>query len=328
MIYRLLQWIGGIALHWYYRHIEIIGRDRIPVSGPIIVAVNHQNALVDALLAQWVVPRRQRITAKATLSDTIFGALLVKVVEIIPLRRSSDESAGASAPMRNRNAFRQIIEALSGGSAVLIFPEGKSHNDPSLAPLKTGLARVALWARNAGIRGMRIVPIGLTFEDKARPDTVVTAHVGEPITVDEWPTDDPQALTTEIAERLRATVYPATVSHQVPTPSPPFRQSWLVTLAAWWGQTIHKIPIEVARRLALAKSRDAGEPAMYTMIYGLALTLLASAIQVSIVWLLLGWWVACLYFILLLIGAYWAAYAPHVTLAQNSPMKPISGASV
>jgi 1-acyl-sn-glycerol-3-phosphate acyltransferase len=311
MIYRILQWIGGIALHWYYRDIEIVHRDRVPDSGPILVAVNHQNALVDAIVAQWVIPRRLQITAKATLADNIFGALLVKAVGIIPLHRMSDKPAGHSDPLRNRNAFQQIINALGRGSAILIFPEGKSHNDQTLAPLKTGLARIALWARAAGVRGIHIVPIGLTFEDKACPDTVVTGTVGEVLSVDEWPTDDPQALTDEIADRLRAVSFMAGVPLPVPTPYQPSRHSWPIVLAAWWGRTIHKIPIDVARRLALAKSSDAGEPAMYTMVYGLALTLIAYAIQIPIVWKLFGGWAALCYGLMLIIGAYWAAYARH-----------------
>jgi hypothetical protein len=92
--------------------------------------------------------------------------------------------------------------------------------------------------------------------------------------------------------------------HQLP------RRSWLIKLAAWWGHIIHKIPIELARRMALAQSTDEDEPAMYTMVYGLALTLVAYAIQILIVWKLFGGFGALCYFILLLTGAYWAAYAP------------------
>ena len=38
---------------------------------------------------------------------------------------------------------------------------------------------MALQARAACVHGLHVVPIGLTFEDKARPDTVVVARVGE-----------------------------------------------------------------------------------------------------------------------------------------------------
>ena len=63
---------------------------------------------------------------------------------------------------------------------VLIFPEGKSHSEPALAPLKTGIARIALEARDVHhIRGLQIVPLGLSFENKGNPGTAVIAEFGE-----------------------------------------------------------------------------------------------------------------------------------------------------
>jgi hypothetical protein len=92
---------------------------------------------------------------------------------------------------------------------VLIFPEGISHDQPFLAPLRTGAARIALQARDeAGVRDLRIVPVGLTFERKDAPRSRVLVQVGEPIAVDSWtppPCGAPvQALTDELQARLRA----------------------------------------------------------------------------------------------------------------------------
>lgn len=309
MLYSFLQWVGGIALHWFYRDVRVVHGDRIPRSGPLLVAVNHQNAVVDAILAQWVVPRPLRITAKATLAEGVFGAVLVKLTGIIPLRRTSDERNPGDAPTRNRRSFERIIEELRRDQAILVFPEGKSHNDPEVAPLKTGLARAALRARESGVRGINIVSIGITFENKAEPGTVVVAQVGESIAMDQWRGDDAHSLTNVIAENLSAVSFTGNVQdipNQVQR-----RRSPLIRAAARWGYITHKIPITIARRLAVKKSNDAGEPAMYTMTYGIALTLLAYAIQVPIVWLVAGGMIAMLYLASLVIGAYYAAYADH-----------------
>ena len=70
---------------------------------------------------------------------------------------------------------------------MLIFPEGITHDEPSLAPLKTGAARMALHARDAGdVDGLAVVPIGLTFERKDAPRTRVLVQIGEPIAMDRW----------------------------------------------------------------------------------------------------------------------------------------------
>ena len=91
MIYGLLRWFTGIALHWFYSSIQVIGRERIPASGPVILAASHHNALVDALIVGWIAPRRLTLTAKATLMDNVFLRWLFPVIGVVPLRRVSDE---------------------------------------------------------------------------------------------------------------------------------------------------------------------------------------------------------------------------------------------
>ena len=314
-MYALMQWIGGIAIHWFYRDIRAVGTNLVPRSGPVLVAMNHQNAMVDAIMAHAVVPRRLRMTAKATIGDSIVGKLMMRSLGIIPLRRVTDEGTGAN-PIRNRAAFDAIIEELRSGGAILMFPEGKSHNEPVVAPLKTGLARAALRARGDGVRGIHIVPIGLTFESKSQPGTAVVAQVGRIVEVDSWPGDDAHALTEEIAERLGEVSLSAPIPGDAESP----RRGIVVRAFAWWGEITHRLPIRVARSLAEKKSGDEGEPAMYTMTYGLGLILLSYIVQATVVDLLAGAWAAAAYVVSLVIGAYWAAYAdsPGVVV-ENAP---------
>lgn len=215
MLYRVLRWLSGIALRWFYRDLEISGADRIPRAGPMLLAVNHPNALVDALVAGQLTDRRLLLTAKATLFEHAMLRILFRNVGIVPLRRMSDETKGGAVggavaidASRNINAFRAVTGALREGKAVLVFPEGKSHSEPSLAPLRSGLARMALQARDeAGARGVRIVPVGLTFERKWRPRTRVVVRVADPIDLDTWSAepaaDQVAALTRLVEERLR-----------------------------------------------------------------------------------------------------------------------------
>jgi len=320
MIYSALRWVNGIALHWFYRDIQVTGRNNIPADAPLLIAVNHQNALVDSLIVGWVIPRRITMTAKATLTDNPLIALLFKTVGVIPLRRVSDEarkSTGVPADRsRNKEAFREILDLLERRGAVLIFPEGKSHNEIGLEPLRSGMARLALQARDErSIAGVRILPVGLVFENKGVPGTIAGVNIAEAIDVDSWPNADPVALTEEIAVRLRSVSEEAAVPQPeaaVNTKEKRSLKGRLIGLAALWGRLTHQLPVRLARRIAVKRSVDADQPAMLTIMFGIGFVLLAYAIQITILGTLVGsFWLSTLYLVSLLAGAYWAAFERH-----------------
>jgi 1-acyl-sn-glycerol-3-phosphate acyltransferase len=214
-LYAALRATAAIALRWYYADVVVQGVERAPRDGPLVVIANHPNALIDALLVGTSLRRRILLTAKATLFETPILAALLKAVGVVPLRRVKDERPTSAAntpapPMRDRNAeaFRIVTSALLEGDAILVFPEGISHDDPSIAPLKSGAARMALQARAEGASGLHILPIGLIFEEKERPGSRVLVRVGEPLALDDWTatshSSDPGALTAELDDRLRA----------------------------------------------------------------------------------------------------------------------------
>ena len=65
-----------------------------------------------------------------------------------------------------------------------IFPEGRASDEVRLLPVKTGAARIALGSRAAGAEGLRIVPVGLIYEDKSTARARVYVRVGVPIDLD------------------------------------------------------------------------------------------------------------------------------------------------
>ncbi|HEV7994373.1 MAG TPA: lysophospholipid acyltransferase family protein [Gemmatimonadaceae bacterium] len=215
MLYGALRATAAIALRWYYADVVVQGPERAPRDGPLVLVANHPNALIDPLLVGTALRRRVLLTAKATLFESPALAALLHAVGVVPLRRAKDESAsgaatGASAEsMRTRNAeaFRLVTNALLGGQAILVFPEGISHDDPSIAPLKSGAARMALQARDEGAVGLHVLSLGLIYEEKERPGSRVLVRIGDPLALDEWvasaPSKDASALTAELDARLR-----------------------------------------------------------------------------------------------------------------------------
>ena len=173
-----------------------------------------------------------------------------------------------------------------------------------------------IWARDEGaIKGIRILPLGLVFEDKGTPGTIVGARIGEVIEMDTWPGTNHKDLTEEIANRLRA------VSEEAGLPperddsqenSEDSAKERFIALAAWWGRLTHGTPVRMARNMAVKRSTNADEPAMLTILFGVSLVLLTYVIQLTIVGALAhSFWIGCIYLIGLLVGAYWAAFEPH-----------------
>lgn len=199
---RLLGWIAGVFFH--------VERRGGPVpDGPVLVAANHPNSLLDPLIVFRVAGRPTRPLAKAPLFDQVAVGFMLRALGGLPVYRRQDD---ATQMHRNEDTFRRAIDALAEGSAIQIFPEGISHDQPGLAPLRTGAARIALAAEAESdwSLGVRIVPVGLTYRHKSRFRGHALATIGDPIVVGDWKdaygADDHAAargITDTLAARMR-----------------------------------------------------------------------------------------------------------------------------
>jgi hypothetical protein len=82
--------------------------------------------------------------AKSTLWQVPGLRWLLDRAGAVPIvRRKDSPTKDASA---NDATFSRIATHLAGGGNILIFPEGTSHSEPHLAPLRTGAARMLLAA--------------------------------------------------------------------------------------------------------------------------------------------------------------------------------------
>jgi glycerol-3-phosphate O-acyltransferase / dihydroxyacetone phosphate acyltransferase len=86
--------------------------------------------------------------AKAPLFRHPLVGPILRLVGAIPVHRRQ-EGLAATEPARNALMFARAIETLRGGAGILIFPEGMSQPEPTLMPLRTGVARLVLGAERA-----------------------------------------------------------------------------------------------------------------------------------------------------------------------------------
>lgn len=210
MIRALATGVSRLVLRVFYRNVEAAGLDRVPAAGPTILVLNHPNGLMDPLLLLCLSPRPVSFLAKSPLFTMPFVSLFVKAFDSIPVYRPQDADADVR---RNRETFAKAREMLKRGGVLALFPEGVSHDEPRLMPLKSGAARIALGAAAEG--AVTVVPAGLTYEARDLFRSSALLHVAEPFTVEPIPLDEkgepPRTAVKALTERLREALEGATL---------------------------------------------------------------------------------------------------------------------
>lgn len=167
-----------LILRIFFRSVEVVGEERLPPGRPMVLVANHVNGLIDPLFLLGALPVRPSPLAKSTLWKNPAVRPFADWARAIPVYRQQDKVDTA----QNEQTFIRCHELLAQGGSIALFPEGKSHSEPALQPLKTGLARIVLGAerRFPGL-GTRIIPVGLTFDAKHTFRSRALVQVGEPI---------------------------------------------------------------------------------------------------------------------------------------------------
>jgi glycerol-3-phosphate O-acyltransferase / dihydroxyacetone phosphate acyltransferase len=146
LLRRVVTAVLRFALRVFFRRIEVVGAERVPRRGGCLFVLNHPNGLVDPVFLLCFAPRRVSFLAKSPLFRMPVVGFFVRALDSIPVYRRQDEGADTS---RNRETFARAAALLRRGGNLAICPEGASHSEPYLLPLKTGAARIALGAASA-----------------------------------------------------------------------------------------------------------------------------------------------------------------------------------
>lgn len=181
MTRRIIVAILRFALRIYFRRVEVVGAEHVPARSPVIFVLNHPNALVDPAFLLCLAPRSVSFLAKAPLFNYPVLGFFVRALDSLPVYRHQDEGADVA---KNRETFVAARTLLAGGGTIGICPEGVSHDEPRLRPIKTGAARIALAAVSTGeVKDLKIVPAGLYYTSKTKFRSSALLHFGAPINV-------------------------------------------------------------------------------------------------------------------------------------------------
>ncbi|HLU42705.1 MAG TPA: lysophospholipid acyltransferase family protein [Microthrixaceae bacterium] len=192
-VYRALRALFEVLCRIVWR-MEVEGRERLPATGPYVIAPVHRSN-VDFAVVGAAVPRVVRFMAKDAVWKVRIAGWFVEQMGSFPVNRDQADRA----------ALRRCEESLAQGDPVVMFPEGKRREGDTIEVVLDGPAWVA--CRNR----VPIVPVGLGGTDRAMPigakmirAAKVRVLIGEPIYPDVPLTGRvPRGRVAELSEQLR-----------------------------------------------------------------------------------------------------------------------------
>ena len=144
-----------IGLRFFFRNVQVLGRENLPLSGPLLLAPTHR-ARWDALLLPHAAGRR--ITGR----DCRF---MVTVDEMRGLQGWFLHRLGCFPVSQGRPSLaslRYAVDLLAAGEQLVVFPEGRIVREEIPLRLHQGLARLAMLAAGQGV-AVPVVPVGIAY---------------------------------------------------------------------------------------------------------------------------------------------------------------------
>ncbi len=184
--YWLLSWYIKLCYRIYYRKFKLHDTRFLLRNQPVILAPNHQNALMDALTLVCGTWTQTVFLARADIFKGKFVKRLLHYFNIMPIYRIRD---GYENLKRNDEVFEKTTRViLNRHNPLLLFPEGNHGDKRRLRNLVKGLFRVAFQAQQefGDKPGVKIVPMGINYSHYENFRTTLLVNFGPPIEVSEF----------------------------------------------------------------------------------------------------------------------------------------------
>jgi 1-acyl-sn-glycerol-3-phosphate acyltransferase len=204
--YELLRIFVEFFFRAFYRKIEVRNKQNVPENAPVILAPNHQNALMDALALIMTLHGQIVFLARADIFRKRILANFLHFINIMPVYRIRD---GAENLSQNDEIFEVTQVILKDNQRLCLMPEGNHGDKRKLRPLVKGIFRIAFMAQKE--KGpdpfVKIVPIGLDYSDYAKFRQKLFVNFGKSIEVSEYYTrweTNPALAMNALRDRLSA----------------------------------------------------------------------------------------------------------------------------
>ncbi len=209
----LLRSYVDIFSYLFYKEITIVGKENVPHNEPVILAPNHQNALMDAMAILYTLKRQPVFMARSDIFKKPKQAKILRFFKILPIYRIRD---GIQSLHNNDAVFLEAVDVLEHNKRLVILPEGNHFGQRRLRPLKKGIARIALLAeeRKNFELGVKIIPVGIDYTHYINFGSRLCVSFGEPFEVKKYKEEyleNPQKAMNSLMEELRERMIPQIV---------------------------------------------------------------------------------------------------------------------
>lgn len=217
----ILEKVFAFLTRSLYREVDVYSPTPIPGGSPQLNVANHFGGVSDALLLLGVLPDRPGIVARDVIWKVPVVRNLMNWMGAIPVHKPEDHNS----PTSNDEMFASCYDALDNAGNLLIFPEGVTRNEPSIAAVKTGAARIAIGARAQGVTGIKVVPLGIHYEDKAALRSRVFINIGVPLDLDDLVAEHAPSAEVTASDRAAVDALTAAIDVALRRAAPDF-QDW------------------------------------------------------------------------------------------------------
>ncbi|HEX7457825.1 MAG TPA: 1-acyl-sn-glycerol-3-phosphate acyltransferase [Ginsengibacter sp.] len=178
MLYNILLFPARLFIHFYCRKIVINNKGMLRKEGSLIIASNHPNSFLDAIILATLFKSPVYSLARG---DAFAGKMITKILNsfnMLPVYRVSE---GVENLEQNYATFEACQDIFKKNGIVLIFSEGRCINEWHLRPLKKGTARLALaaWQQNIPLE---VLPLGINYSNFRKFGKNIFLNFGNVIT--------------------------------------------------------------------------------------------------------------------------------------------------
>ena len=178
MLYSLVKILARLAIKFYCRDIAINNKNILKTDGPLLLASNHPNSFLDAIIFCTLFDKPVYSLARGDAFKGKFISRLLFSLKLLPVYRVSE---GVENLEGNYKTFGLCKEIFKQNGIVLIFSEGRCINEWHLRPLKKGTARLAISSWEDGIP-LSVLPVGINYSSFYKFGKNIKLFFGEFIT--------------------------------------------------------------------------------------------------------------------------------------------------